>query len=154
MTNDKGIVEPDKQKKGSTFWFPSTSTLDGAKGASAQTAVAFGAICFGYFVTIGMGYLEVPNPLQPTPDIYTKVANIAVLGIAAGLGWRAYKKPSIWLAFIAFAWVALELGFKISVLRSPGIWSYWLQLLAFLWSVNGVRGAIAVRRFSRISNAT
>lgn len=127
-------------------WFPSTKTPEGAAEAAKQTAWAAFALAGGYVLTdvlmAGFNF----DPLKIGAGPLPLIVNAVVAGLAALLGWRCLRKPGLIKAGLVLAWVVLEFVTKVEALKSANVGMYWLNVYMTLAAINGVRGALALRK--------
>ncbi len=134
------------EKKGRvSFWWPETDTIEHARGAAKGGSVAFGLIAFGQLVVVAVAIFTGHRM------IVEDYMFLFVTALVVYLAWRTYKRPTVLLNCIAFAWIGLlELAFKIIVMmaaNSVNVAPLWMPILGTIAAVGGIRGSLAVRRF-------
>jgi hypothetical protein len=134
---------------GESFW-PNVSTTAGAKNAISGGAVVFGWLSCSYLFDVGF-ILVTGRGLYETFDdeieryITTGFEALLVLA-AAFLAWRFWKRHSLFIAWIGVIWVVFEVTMKLVMAPGKGLV---ISIIALLFSINGVRGARALRANSR-----
>jgi len=108
-----------------------------------------GLIAFGQLVVVGVAIFT-GHRMIVEDYIFLFVTALVVY-----LAWRTYKRPTVLLNCIAFAWIGLlELGFKIIVMLAANyvnVAPLWMPILGTIAAVGGIRGSLAVRRFEAIA---
>jgi hypothetical protein len=101
-----------------------------------------------------------PQGLLLSGLYYYLLPLVIILLIAALLAWRTYKRPNVLLCTIALLWVlfllfatTLALVATTAAHNTPSdvIGFYCAQILGTVAGLDGVRGALAARRFRHLS---
>jgi hypothetical protein len=146
---DAAVGAIHEKKERVSFWWPETDTIEHARDAAKFGSVAFGLIAFGQLVVVGVAIFT-GHRMIVEDYIFLFVTALFVY-----LAWRTYKRPTVLLNCIAFAWIGLlELGFKIIVMLAASnvnVAPLWMPILGTIAAVGGIRGSFAVRRFEAIA---
>jgi hypothetical protein len=142
------------EKKGLSAWSPfqklesEAACLEAAK-AGAATA---GIIGIGYVISMGFLLLAGADLWGSTDVTSTTISYAIAIALAAFLGWRIFKKQSVWASAVILVWAMAETAFKMSVLDSthrvhPA--SFLVNFVAIVAAILSVRGSLKLNRLRR-----
>ncbi|HEY2858797.1 MAG TPA: hypothetical protein VGJ21_10305 [Terracidiphilus sp.] len=145
---------PPAQKETNSYWWPKTDTIERAREAAKGGFVAFAFIA----------YRLLPNALAvfkgqrlSVTDYMYDGATLLLTALPIYLAWVTYKRPNLFLNCLAFFLIALSLAAGVlGMLASNGtvVGPMFLPLIGAVAAIGGIRGSIALRRFSRQGPAT
>jgi hypothetical protein len=144
--SDKTQAKPNPLR---SIW-PDVSTEKGRVDAIKAGAVALGYIAVSYAIGIGLivmtGKDLVGAFVNEIEVIIALALNVVAIIVASLMAWFLYKRQSLIIACVGLAWVGFEVFMKLS--SSPGR-VFVVASLALLFSINGVRGALAAKKASQ-----
>lgn len=152
MAEDKPIVAPieaRKPKARRNQWLPSTKTPTGARKAAEQSATAMGLVCLSYVVVTVVTYGFNLNWFDASPTQEDLIVNCVVAAIALLLAWRSLINPGPIKAIVILIWVVLEFIAKLESVGQKYPGSFFINVVATIWALNGIRGAFALRKFRK-----
>ncbi|MCG7394577.1 hypothetical protein MHY87_16855 [Microvirga sp. ACRRW] len=129
--------------------WPDVNTEKGRREAIKAGAIALAYIAVSYafamalILTTGQDLL---GALDGVEIVISLALSVAAIVIASLLAWFLYKRENLIIAYIGLAWIALEVLMKLT--STPGR-GFFIALLALLFSINGVRGALAAKKASQ-----
>ncbi|WP_414471413.1 hypothetical protein [Microvirga sp. M2] len=141
-SDDKSQPKPNPLRK---LW-PDVRTEKGRREAIKAGAIALAYIAVSYAI-VAVLVLTTGRDLMGALDgieFATSLGLDLVAIVAASLmAWFFYKRESLVIACIGVIWIALEVAMKL--VAAPGRGTV-VALLALLFSINGVRGALVARK--------
>lgn len=110
-------------------------------GAAAMAYVAF-SYALGTALIIFAGQ-DVMGAFDGTAElVITLIVNVIAIGVACFLGWLIWKRQNLIAAGVGLTWIVLEVVMKLVTSPGRGIV---IAVLALLFSIHGVRGALAAK---------
>ncbi|MEZ0170327.1 hypothetical protein [Microvirga sp. TS319] len=141
-SDDKTQPKPNPLRN---LW-PDVKTEKGRREAIKAGAIALAYVAVSYAI-IAVLVLTTGRDLMGALDgIEIAVSlglDLVVIVAASLMAWFFYKRESLVIACVGVIWIALEVAMKL--VTAPGRGTV-VALLALLFSINGLRGALAARK--------
>ncbi|WP_243368179.1 hypothetical protein [Microvirga solisilvae] len=130
--------------------WPDVTTEKGQSEAIKAGAVALAYIAVSYAIVIGVmlsNGRDLMGVLDGADFAIALGLNVVAIVVASTMAWLLYKRQNLIIACIGLAWIVLEVGMKLASAPGRGIV---IAILALLFSINGVRGALAAKKASQV----
>lgn len=135
----------------SSFWWPRTDSIEHARKAALGASWAFGLTTISF---LAFSVFCIFKGYALTPD---GCAAVLCTALFVYLTWRSYARPTVLLSSLAFGLMAFVLAFNVALFVAVDKPAYagalvrasFLPFLALIAALGGVRGSIALRRFTK-----
>jgi hypothetical protein len=136
----------EKQNPFRSFW-PDVNSEKGEKDAIKAGAVAMAYLVFSYVVSTALIIFAGQDLLGAFADNYeligTLAVNVVAILAAGAMAWVLLKRQNFIVAVIGLVWITAEVGMKLMMAPGRGVV---IAILTLLFSINGVRGALAAKQ--------
>ncbi|PVE25247.1 hypothetical protein DC522_06880 [Microvirga sp. KLBC 81] len=140
--DNKSQAKPNPFRK---LW-PDVTTEEGRSEAIKAGAIALAYIAVSYVIVIALILTTGQDLMGALDGIEVAISlglNVVAIVIASLMAWFLYKRQNFIIAFIGLAWIVLEVVMRLAAAPGRGIV---VAVLALLFSINGVRGALAAKK--------